>query len=328
MKQQKKIIVVGLGGTFDHLHKGHQDFISFAAKQGTELSIGVAHGSMTKHKAFAENIQPYYNRVQAVKNFCKKSHIKAHVTQLTDIYGPTLESESPAIVKLAVTTETLTGAQKINEARAAMGLFELPVHVCPLSKDMLGNDLHSEAIRAGQVSRQGFVYNQLFTATKIITEIQKVQLRKPLGPIVKQADLRVSLTSSDATFPIIVVGDVSTQAFIDNDLPYDLAIYDGLSRRESIATSLHEQTPSLRASNPAGTITTELADKIQTFFLTSLHREDRVLFKVSGEEDLAMPVVALLAPLNTHIYYGQPDQGLVEVVVTEQLKEKLHVLFS
>jgi cytidyltransferase-like protein len=326
MKQQKKPVIVGLGGTFDHLHKGHQDFLRFASRQGTELAIGVAHASMTRQKSFAESVQPYHTRAMAVKNFCKRSGIKATVTQLTDIYGPTLQQDAPGIVKLAVTSETIVGAQKINEARAAMGLFELPVHVCALTKDELGNDLHSEAIRAGRVNRNGFSYSQLFTQDRIVSDIQKEYLRRPLGPLVGIADLVADLEGAE--FPIVLVGDVTTQFFLDNNLPFDLALYDGLSQRQPISTSLHSFEPALKVANAAGTITAELAQKIQSFFLNTSTQEDRVLFKVSGEEDLAMPVVNLLAPLNTRIYYGQPHEGIVQVVVTEQNKEKLCQLFS
>jgi uncharacterized protein (UPF0218 family) len=48
---------------------------------------------------------------------------------------------------------------------------------------------------------------------------------------------------------------------------------------------------------------------------------------IRGEEDLVTAVLLLLLPLQSLIYYGQPGEGMVEVVVSEELKEKIFTFF-
>ena len=43
---------------------------------------------------------------------------------------------------------------------------------------------------------------------------------------------------------------------------------------------------------------------------------------VDGEEDLAVLPVVLLAPLDSLVFYGQRNQGLVLVKVTEEKKSE------
>jgi len=45
---------------------------------------------------------------------------------------------------------------------------------------------------------------------------------------------------------------------------------------------------------------------------------------VDGEEDLAVLPVLLIAPLGFSIFYGQPNEGLVQVQVTEENKEQAY----
>src|SRR5258708_21624046 len=64
---QKKYSVVGLGGTFDHFHAGHRFFLDFATNLGEELKVGVATTRLTQIKMFADQIEPYEARVEAVQ---------------------------------------------------------------------------------------------------------------------------------------------------------------------------------------------------------------------------------------------------------------------
>ena len=50
--------------------------------------------------------------------------------------------------------------------------------------------------------------------------------------------------------------------------------------------------------------------------------------QVNGEEDLVVLPLILLTPLNTIIYYGQPSEGLVKVIVSESIKDKAYNLVS
>ncbi len=72
----------------------------------------------------------------------------------------------------------------------------------------------------------------------------------------------------------------------------------------------------LRASNPAGTITAEAIVALENALLGE--KPARVL--IDGEEDLlAIPAIEA-APLGSLLYYGQPGEGVVMVVVDERAK--------
>jgi uncharacterized protein (UPF0218 family) len=65
--------------------------------------------------------------------------------------------------------------------------------------------------------------------------------------------------------------------------------------------------------NPAGMITTSL--------IKALNKPKTSLIVIDGEEDLAVIPAVLLNPLGTYVYYGQPDEGIVEVKITPEIKQ-------
>jgi len=54
----KKIQALGMGGTFDHFHAGHEKFIKFAYEQAEQLFIGVTTEKMSRGKKYAHLIEP------------------------------------------------------------------------------------------------------------------------------------------------------------------------------------------------------------------------------------------------------------------------------
>jgi uncharacterized protein (UPF0218 family) len=77
----------------------------------------------------------------------------------------------------------------------------------------------------------------------------------------------------------------------------------------------------LQAKNPAGSLTSDFSSRLQTALkLTAKATSAHVL--VDGEEDMATVILALLLPLGSTVYYGQKDQGLVALTITEELKDR------
>lgn len=78
--------------------------------------------------------------------------------------------------------------------------------------------------------------------------------------------------------------------------------------------------------NPAGIITDELIRTLcEAFASEKLLR----IFVRGGEEDLAtLPVILLAPPGGSVVLYGQPDEGVVFVEVTEKKKEEIRALFE
>ena len=307
-----------LGGTFDHLHDGHKQFIQFAAEISKFLIIGVTDTHMTLQKTNNHTIQPKHIRKQAVVNFCGKQNIKAKVITIIDQFGPTLEKSR--IQAIACTKDTITGADKINEIREKMFLRELPIHIHTLKKDSqnLGT-ISADRIRNGEIDRKGTVYKSVLNSDiKLSAEMRKffstMQCKLVLEPSEKKHknDLR------------IVIGDTSLEKFITNKWKYDLGIFDGKRQRKVVASETLDQLEKEKTTNKPGFIQVEATQAVYSWFKDKSFKH---LF-VNGEEDLTAVITVLAAPLGTYLYYGQPDKGMVECIVSEDLKESFFKVLS
>jgi pantetheine-phosphate adenylyltransferase len=306
---------IGLGGTFDHFHQGHVTFLTFAAQQAETLIIGVTSDEFIEGlKRFPQSLETYDQRVAAIQAFCNQEKITCEIVTLSDIYGPTLSDER--IQALCATKETEANAKKINLARQEKGLEPLPIHVAPYFLDETNQPLHALDIRSGRANREGVIYSLLFKNALTLNEAQRDFFAKPQGPVLQESDLK----DEHNTPFVVVVGDSALETFITHKIKYDLGIYDFQKKRqEDISDILKPIEPELTATNPAGSISLHLTKSLQT----ALNQNLKHLF-VQGEEDLATVALFLLLPLNSIIYYGQPNQGIVRVEITEEFKDTVY----
>lgn len=121
---------VALGGTFDQLHNGHRKLLTLAAASSSELLIiGVMGDDMLKKKSNAAMISKYDFRRDTVCKFLgiAKPNLKYEMVELSDPFGPAVSD--PTIDAIVVSSETLTGANKINEMRIEKGFQPLVILV-------------------------------------------------------------------------------------------------------------------------------------------------------------------------------------------------------
>jgi len=315
---RKRYKTIGLGGTFDHFHAGHEKFITFASELAEEVFIGITHPQMTREKPYATTIEPWETRRNNVKQFCGLHRIRCHTSQLTDIYGPTLEQSS--VQALAVTEETLPGAKKINTMRDHLHLKELIVFVCDYFIDETGQPLHAEAIRAGRVNRAGVVYQSVLDKTLVLSDEQRQFFSPAQGKVI---DLSKSIHRHGEPM-IAVVGDASLETFIANGWPYDLGVFDQRQLRKDVTSEVIDNLSAVdTVENPAGSISVELTTGLIAAILNKYQH-----LKITGEEDLAAVALILLLPLGSVVYYGQPGLGIVKMFVTEELKDTTHKILS
>lgn len=52
------------------------------------------------------------------------------------------------------------------------------------------------------------------------------------------------------------------------------------------------------------------------------------VIRVDGEEDLLTLPIIYFAPVGTAVYYGQPHQGVVRVLIDDALHQKVAVLLA
>ncbi len=124
---------------------------------------------------------------------------------------------------------------------------------------------------------------------------------------------------------LISVGDETYKNLIKNELYPNVGIIDNLIQRKNHNHDLIQTDDILEAINPAGTITEDLWETIEQAI--SLADVNNQLIIVDGEEDLAVLPCIRLAPEETTILYGQPNEGLVLLKVSD-VKEKAQELLE
>ncbi len=122
---------------------------------------------------------------------------------------------------------------------------------------------------------------------------------------------------------IITVGDATTEKMIKFNLTPSLSIVDGLEKRKKRAIPQGTATK-LFCDNPAGEITPQSISTIKD----ALKSKPPVQIIVNGEEDLLVIPVCIHAPQNAVLMYGQPNEGLVIVKITQEIRNKTQELLN
>ena len=124
---------------------------------------------------------------------------------------------------------------------------------------------------------------------------------------------------------LITVGDRTTEKMIEYNLNPSLQIIDNLEKREKrISPKLTDSTTELFVVNPAAEITAQSINLIKNAF--ALKPPVRII--VDGEEDLLVLPVCIYAPENAIVMYGQPNEGLVIVKITPEIRNKTQSLLD
>jgi cytidyltransferase-like protein len=153
---QRKFKVVGVGGTFDELHKGHRALLMKAFETGERVMIGVSSDGFVKRMGKPHVTEPYAQRVKELKNLLNDSGLlrRAEVFPIHDPAGGVLLSDSP-VEAIVVSRETEPTALNINQKRRKIGLIPLAIIVI----DMVPSENHSAIsttrIRKGEIDREG-----------------------------------------------------------------------------------------------------------------------------------------------------------------------------
>jgi len=337
--QYNKVIAAG---TFDRLHNGHQQILDTALLLGKEVSCGLTTLEMNRKKILAETIQTYSKRENFLKKYFrwKNKRTKTSIVPISDIYGPTLkENDIDAII---TTPESSGNVDKINSLRAKRNLKPVEKIIASLVAAQDRKKLSSTRIRLGQIDRQGKVFNRLFFEKNLILpDNQRQYFKKPLGKLMKAdisslswlALLAKQEINKKPTPMVITVGDIVTQSFLQAGVNFHLSIIDHYSRRVKLNNNFNrrlidESGFCLRAVNKAGGLSASLTKTIKQCLSEIVFENKHGILEVEGEEDLTVLPAILLSPLRSLVFYGQPNQGIVMVRVTEKIKQKVYELLS
>ena len=152
------------------------------------------------------------------------------------------------------------------------------------------------------------------------------QLKIPLGILLpeKQTDkINIQKHLSENSY-IISVGDRTSQKMNEFGLIPSLQIIDGQEKREKREPPKLKNATELTVDNPAAEITSQSISVIKNAFTL----QPPVRLFVNGEEDLLVLPVCIHAPENAVVLYGQPNEGLVIVKITPEIRNKAQTLLD
>ena len=108
---------IGVSGTFDHLHRGHEKILKKALGTGEQIFCGIMADRAITEKILPQTIQSFEIRKKAVSEFFAKhqSLNRIKFIKLFDCFGPTL-GKTP-IQAIVVSSEKEKILDKINKKR-------------------------------------------------------------------------------------------------------------------------------------------------------------------------------------------------------------------
>jgi hypothetical protein len=153
------------------------------------------------------------------------------------------------------------------------------------------------------------------------------QLKNPLGNLISDSapNKENIIKEISAESVLITVGDRTTENILQLGLKPQIQIIDGLEKRnQCIVPTDDAVNTNLSCRNPPGEITEESIQVIQKAFSS----EPPVRITVDGEEDLLVLPVCIFAPENSVVMYGQPNEGLVIVHITPEIRAKVQKILD
>ena len=145
-----------------------------------------------------------------------------------------------------------------------------------------------------------------------------IELKKPLGKL--YPDFEDAIDEIKSCEFLISVGDETFANLTKYELYPNIGIIDNLIQRKNHTHEVIRADHILKAENPAGYITDDLWETIGQALELSDTGECYVI-EVAGEEDLAVLPCILMASEDTTILYGQPNEGLVILNVSDTIKK-------
>ncbi len=149
------------------------------------------------------------------------------------------------------------------------------------------------------------------------------ELKEPFGLLIKGTSAETmsklkEIIEKEKPSKIISVGDVVSKNLHLYRIIPQLAITDNKSLRARLPAQVFPYKRLIKVKNPQGTITKQSIQAIQK----ALEQDKGVQISVDGEEDLLTLITVLNAPENALVIYGQPNEGIVVVKVSEEKKAK------
>lgn len=311
-----------VAGTFDRLHSGHKALLQTALNTSPEITIGITSDAFIQaYKAkIANTIQPFTERKKQIEAWVSSQSSKntVHITSIHDQFEPA--SSSREYTHLIVTKENRKTGEEINAKRTKRQLLPLLLVEVPLVPALDQIPISSTRIRNGIIDTNGKL---------MLPHSLRSAFKDPFGKIISGSAIQTSM-QQHAKQGFICVGDKTTKTARELGILPRLSVIDLQVERKPFGTIDQFQFPKdvviHTVQSGPGYISQGVITFCKGYFASKTNNQSTVLL-IDGEDDLVTLAVIVNAPLQTIVYYGQPQKGIVEVVITQEIKDRcLHLL--
>ncbi len=162
-----------------------------------------------------------------------------------------------------------------------------------------------------------------------LTPELRTRLKQPLGILIRGSFVETmkmlrKVIQDEKPSAVISVGDTVSRNLAKNGFTPQLSIVDNKCMRKSIEPARLAADQTVYVKNPQGTITDEAEEAIGN----ALRGNQSVKMVVEGEEDLLTLPAILHASNNALVVYGQPYEGIVVVIVTDEKRAEVKAILK
>ena len=155
-------------------------------------------------------------------------------------------------------------------------------------------------------------------------------LKEPFGTLIRDNEVTINLVTEilKKAPKVIAVGDTTTEKLVGFGFIPDISVTDCMEKRV-IKTSKFEYPvdKTIHLDNKPGELSKQVILEVKKLILANAY-DSKIRIIIKGEEDLVALPFLMYSPNDWVICYGQPNEGLVIVQVTEDSKKKAMLIFN
>ena len=304
---------------FDRLHLGHQIMIDRLVEERDPIAV-ITDGELIGQNLELQNIiQPINVREARLRDYLRDC-------KLDDIVEIRFQSRKDELLKIKEDLRFLMyeGPCCTEIQSGGLELRKKKLHVedtIEFLKPVRANDgdkIASARIRKGEIDRQGRRLKGTTEPPRSLQLEKRTELKQPKGALYSTRNCTpekevVKRLNDEEPEVVVTVGDVTTATILKEGYTPHVMLIDGITKRGKYERKFSAENEYL-IYNPAAAIYPEAWSTIAT----GIDNKTPTLVSVDGEEDLLGFPAVLLAPIGSVVLYGQPDEGIVWVPVTEE----------
>ncbi len=155
------VLRIGVGGTFNVLHKGHELLFETAFRLGDSVEVGLTSDEYARSSR-ATDVTPFDVRRKNLEIFLRRFGKPFDIVRIDDSMGTARRSTT--IDGLVVSPETKASAESINESRVRSGLSPLKLFSIRWVRADDSRLISSTRIVEGEIDRDGHLMRPLKVA--------------------------------------------------------------------------------------------------------------------------------------------------------------------